>query len=223
MKKGYKKIDFTRLHNLVSNVDYIDETSFPVVFSVNGKEFVCGLDSVNEQQFLAAVDDNGSFIVIDLQEPDDMVFDEIGRMLKEKCHITPLDYEKIWLNSNISFTGVRHLLINEIKRYKKTIEKENNKKYKQVNSVSFNTQSEGLDYVYNKVLRRAGRPFGCTVMTNYYHVDPKPVALDNGKVLNVEWLQPSSFNTDVLINWKTDRIKASCLSVKELEQLATIV
>lgn len=84
-------------------------------------------------------------------------------------------------------------------------------------------RKEILGNVYNKVLRRAGRPFGCSVMTNYYSIKPTDISLDTGKQLKVEWLQPSSFNTDVLINWKTDRVKASDLSVNELEQLIKIV
>ena len=84
-------------------------------------------------------------------------------------------------------------------------------------------KQEILNNVYNKVLRRAGRPFGCSVMTNYYSIKPTGINLDTGKQLKVEWLQPSSFDTDVLINWKTDRVKASDLSVNELEQLIKIV
>lgn len=82
---------------------------------------------------------------------------------------------------------------------------------------------ELLNNVYNQVLRRAGRPFGCTTMTNYYSIKPTGLKRDNGEVLKVEWLQPSYYSTDVLINWKTDRVAASDMSINELEQLIKIV
>lgn len=222
MVKGYKKIDFDTLHKLVANIDYPFKDSYPVVFLVNGKKFSCGIETAKEQQYLIDEDSN----ILDFQEPDDMVFDEIGRMLREKCNIHEGMHNTITLATPLSFDGTKPNLNKEIRKYKNALAREEKRKaklLKPMELVKFASKEEGLQTVYNKVLKKAGRPFGCSVVTNYYRVDPKPVNLDDGNVLNVEWLQPSSFNTDVLINWKTDRVKASSLSKEELEQLAAIV
>jgi hypothetical protein len=47
--------------------------------------------------------------------------------------------------------------------------------------------------------------------------------MDDGSVVNVEWVQPSYWSTDVLINYRTDNLKAAEMSEKELEQLLEII
>lgn len=219
MATGYKKINFETLHKLVADIDYVAENTFPVVFLVSGRKYICGIEATNEQQFLIDEDSN----VLDLQEPDNMNFDQIGKMLKEKCDFFFDLSDRITLATPKSFTGEKLNLDKQIKKYKNALAREERKKTKLLQPVTFTNHEEAVQTVYNKVLRKAGRPFGCTVMTNYYRIDPKPVKLDDGNVLNVEWLQPSSFTVDVLINWRTDRVKATSLSTKELEQLAVIV
>lgn len=85
-----------------------------------------------------------------------------------------------------------------------------------------NKTNELLNQVFNKVRGKSPRSF-ISSSYGYYHIGPKPLNMDNGNVLNVEWLQASDFTIDVLINWRTDRVKASSLSEKELEQLLEIV
>lgn len=85
-----------------------------------------------------------------------------------------------------------------------------------------NKTDELLNQVFNKVRGKSPRSF-MSFSNGYYHIEPKPLNMDNGNVLNVEWLQASDFTIDVLINWRTDRVKASSLSEKELKQLLEIV
>jgi hypothetical protein len=42
-----KKIDFKELHRLVSNIDYINETSYPVSFTVDGVKYRAGIGAFN--------------------------------------------------------------------------------------------------------------------------------------------------------------------------------
>ena len=90
-----KKITFKELQDFVANIDYIDEESYPINFKVDGNSFSCGicdeiyshgesLDYNREGQYL--LNSNGD--CLDLQDPDMMIYDEIGNMLKEKCNIT---------------------------------------------------------------------------------------------------------------------------------------
>ena len=233
MQKGYKKISFDALQQLVANIDYVFDDSFPVVFFVDGHKYSCGIEhSLNERQYLLDENEN----LLDLQEADDMEWDAIGKMLKEKCRVSDTAPSRITLAVPLSFGGERPNLDWKIRKYRReeaaakleTLKETNAELIAMLREVR-RAQEESarkrgaLQTVYDKVLRKAGRPFGCSSMTNYYRVEPKPLNLDNGKTLNVEWLQPSWFGRDVLINWKTDCVKASSLSARELEQLAEIV
>lgn len=74
-----------------------------------------------------------------------------------------------------------------------------------------------LREAYSKAKNRTS--FG----SDYYRIDPKPIQRDNGTTLHVEWLQASYWTVDVLINWQSDRLKASELSTDELIQLLDIM
>lgn len=104
MDKGTKRINFTYLQYLVSDIDYILDCTYPVIFTVDGKRFACGItDTYIEQQYLATLDDNGWMKeILDLRDPDSMIYENVGRMLKKKCGIKA--DSKIWLNPN-SFSG----------------------------------------------------------------------------------------------------------------------
>ena len=43
--------------------------------------------------------------------------------------------------------------------------------------------------------------------------------MDDGTIVNVEWVQPSYWSCDVLINYRTDNLKTTKLSEHELEQI----
>ena len=236
MKKGYKKISFDTLQQLVANIDYVLEDSFPVVFFVDGRKYSCGIKySPDEEQYLQYLldkDDN----LLDLQEADGMEWDAIGKMLKEKCRVSDTAPSRITLAVPLSFGGEMPNLYWKIRKYrmeeaaaklealKKTNKELTDMLLEARGAHTESTRKRGaLQTVYGKVLKKAGRPFGCSSMTNHYRVEPKQLNLDNGKTLNVEWLQPSWFGRDVLVNWKTDSVKASSLSARELEQLAEIV
>ena len=58
----------------------------------------------------------------------------------------------------------------------------------------------------------------------YYRLTPaKKLKMDDGRIINVEWIQPSYWSTDVLINYRTDHLFAKDFSEKELEQLIKII
>lgn len=59
--------------------------------------------------------------------------------------------------------------------------------------------------------------------TGYYHITPKQLKMDDGKIVNVEWIQPSAWTSDVLINYQTDNLKTTKLSENELKQLLDII
>lgn len=89
-----KKITFKQLLNMVANIDYIWEDSYPVIFSVDNECYASGIDSC-EQQYLARIDANKPISeilwedidLLDEQEPDEMVYDEIKEMLIKLCNI----------------------------------------------------------------------------------------------------------------------------------------
>ena len=58
---------------------------------------------------------------------------------------------------------------------------------------------------------------------DYYHIKPKPITMDDGRVVNVEWVQPSYWTLGVLINYRTDSLKTTKLSEKELEQILKVI
>ena len=57
----------------------------------------------------------------------------------------------------------------------------------------------------------------------YYHIKPSSITMDDGRIINVEWIQPSYWTLDVLINYRTDSLKTTKLSEKELEQILKVI
>lgn len=103
-----KKISFEKLNTLVSNIDYIGGFEYMEFIVRNGKKeraFCAGIgcfwdnnqyEQISEvPQYLAESTDINNMVLLDLQEPDLMAYDEIGRMLKEKCGIN--ENSKIYL------------------------------------------------------------------------------------------------------------------------------
>lgn len=119
-----KKISFEELCKLVAHIDYIDSSSYPVSFVIKdkGKEprrFECGIGKADdnvwfckafggetELQYMLSEKDG----IVDLQDPDSMVFDKICEMLKVKCKIGAKS--EILLNDDISLDS-EELYINE--------------------------------------------------------------------------------------------------------------
>lgn len=119
-----RKISFEELCKLVAHIDYIDSSSYPVSFVVNNKGkaprvFECGIGEADnnvwfcnafggetELQYMLSEKDG----IVDLQDPDCMVFDDICEMLKTKCKIGA--ESEILLNDDISFDS-EELYINE--------------------------------------------------------------------------------------------------------------
>ena len=59
---------------------------------------------------------------------------------------------------------------------------------------------------------------------DYYRLNtPKELKMDDGSVVKVEWVQPSYWSTDVLINYQSDHLFAKNMSEKELKQLIKII
>lgn len=102
MKK--KKITFKKLCKLVSEIDYVNEDSFPFSIEVKywpGKpeefsnEYDFGIgdfseygpDWANEWQFIKKWGEDDTPTIIDLQEPDSMTYEGIVEMLKKKLYI----------------------------------------------------------------------------------------------------------------------------------------
>jgi hypothetical protein len=131
-----KIITFKELHRLVSEIDYINDESYPVSFTVDGIKYRAGIgpyclddltnvaEDCNEEDkehysyfrdFFYGYDDEVQYLsriedeeiqeeyVLDVQDPDDMAFDEIGKMLKKCCSIT--ETSNIQLHTNSSFNG----------------------------------------------------------------------------------------------------------------------
>ena len=119
-----KKISFEKLCILVAHIDYIDSSSYPVSFVIKDKGkmpriFECGIGEADhnvwfckafggetELQYMFSEKDG----IVDLQDPDSMVFDEICEMLKTKCKIGA--ESEILLNEEVSFNS-EELYINE--------------------------------------------------------------------------------------------------------------
>lgn len=111
-----RKISFKELNDKVSLVDYIDRTSYPFRFYVDGVEYEVGLGDLDvycedadlimkieeyvqsvcnsdfncfyDLQYLCRIEETET-IVIDIHEPDDMEYEQIGEMLRKKCNIKP--------------------------------------------------------------------------------------------------------------------------------------
>lgn len=84
-------------------------------------------------------------------------------------------------------------------------------------------KKELISKIYTKAFKKSG---GCTLggYTKYYQLRPtKTLKMDDGSIINVEWVQPSAWDENVLINYKTDNIKTKNLSVSELEQVLKII
>lgn len=75
----------------------------------------------------------------------------------------------------------------------------------------------------NEIFSVAYRKSGGTGLDKYYRISPKPITMDNGEVVNVEWVQPSIWTNDVLINYRTDCLKTTELSCAELEQILKVI
>ena len=96
-----KKISFEELNTLVSNIDYIGGFEYMEFIVRNNKKeraFCAGIGCFweenqyeqivsEEPQYLVESTDINDMVLLDLQEPDSMVYDEIGKMLIEKCGI----------------------------------------------------------------------------------------------------------------------------------------
>ena len=111
-----RKISFKELNDKVSLVDYIDRTSYPFRFYVDGVEYEVGIGDLDvdcedadlimkieeyvqsicnaefkcfyDLQYLCRIGETED-IVIDIHEPDDMEYEKIGEMLRKKCNIKP--------------------------------------------------------------------------------------------------------------------------------------
>lgn len=111
-----RKISFKELNDMVFRVDYIDRTSYPFRFYVDGVEYEVGLGDLDvycedadlimkieeyvqsvcnsdfncfyDLQYLCRIEE-AETIVIDIHEPDDMEYEQIGEMLRKKCNIKP--------------------------------------------------------------------------------------------------------------------------------------
>lgn len=84
-------------------------------------------------------------------------------------------------------------------------------------------KKELISKIYSKAFKKSG---GSTLggYTRYYQLKPaKPLKMDDGSIINVEWVQPSAWDENVLINYQTDNIKTKNLSVSELEQVLEII
>lgn len=97
-----EKITFEQLKDLIANIDYLDDESYPVCFDVttNGekREFECGITSgfeydgeyFEEYQYFGRHfkrKDYKHFINVEMKDADDIVFDEIEKMLNKYCNI----------------------------------------------------------------------------------------------------------------------------------------
>lgn len=83
------------------------------------------------------------------------------------------------------------------------------------------TKQELINAVYSKAKKKT--PHSYFGGSDYYHISPKPITMDDGRVVNVEWVQPSYWTMDVLINYRTDCLKTTKLSEKELEQVLSVI
>lgn len=82
------------------------------------------------------------------------------------------------------------------------------------------TKQELIEKIYKKAYEKAPRVlYG----TGYYRIKPTPITMDDGTVVNVEWVQPSYWNLDVLINYQTDCLKTTKLSENELKQIYKVI
>ncbi len=120
-----KKIDFNELSRLISNIDYLNSDSYPIVFSIINKEtdnietFEAGIGNwegaendiiidtlidkafgtQRELQYIARIDNMGedteTICYLDLQDPDCIEASDIDDMLKEKCYLSEYNLGKL--------------------------------------------------------------------------------------------------------------------------------
>ena len=124
-----KEIRFNELCRLVSEVDYLCPSSYPINFEVDDVEYCVGIGYfVNnsgknidisiaglreELQYLIKFyldGDDAVAVVLDAQDPDEMIYGEIVSMLKRHCGIT--DDSKIYLYEEDSFNGEQMYSVN---------------------------------------------------------------------------------------------------------------
>lgn len=121
-----KKITFDELCQLVSEVDYLCPNTFPISFDVDGVEYCVGIGSfddcgteddvenifcglTDELQYLIKFSVDEEAIILDVQDPDNMVYNEIVSMLKKQCNIT--DNSEIYLYKDESFDGSQSYIV----------------------------------------------------------------------------------------------------------------
>ena len=118
-----KTITFDELHKLTANVDYLYPNTFPIKFKVDNVRYCIGIgyfddDAANECdfdctdffygyeneiQYLSQIDNKYEETILDASDSDNMVFDEIGDILKKCCNIT--ENSKIELYERGCFNG----------------------------------------------------------------------------------------------------------------------
>ena len=114
-----KEITFNELCRLVSKVDYLYPSSYPINFEVGDAEYCVGIgDFVNntgkdidvdidglteELQYLIKFHLDDEAVILDVQDPDNMDYVGVVSMLKRHCGIT--DDSKIYLYEEDSFNG----------------------------------------------------------------------------------------------------------------------
>lgn len=121
-----KEITFNELCRLASEVDYLCPSSYPINFEVGDAEYCVGIgDFVNdtgkdadvnfdglteELQYLIKFHLDDEAVILDVQDPDNMVYEGIVSMLKRHCGIT--DDSKIYLYEEDSFNGEQIYSVN---------------------------------------------------------------------------------------------------------------
>ena len=83
-------------------------------------------------------------------------------------------------------------------------------------------RNELVKACYNKACDHAPRSFFSSSY-GYYRIEPKPITMDDGRVVNVEWVQPSAWTLDVLINYRTDCLKTTKLSDNEIKKIMEVI
>lgn len=84
-------------------------------------------------------------------------------------------------------------------------------------------KKELINKIYQKAYKKAPRPMFSSYSGYYRLPKPKPITMDDGSIVNVEWVQPSAWTADVLINYQTDCLKTTKLSENELEQILKVI
>lgn len=149
-----KKVTFEELCDLIADVDYLWEDTFPIYFKVDNTEYIAGIGSYDcgddtgedfgvfgiseELQYLAKlepdIDEDGNTIhvprFLDVDDPDDMLYDDIVEMLKNQCNIT--ENSEIGIFEGYSFDGSQEYI--EWARFTDDAKNKALKKYEEQNS-----------------------------------------------------------------------------------------